>query len=62
MDNTGDVAKDREEDVDQQIRPATTLKEDTERREDDGKDDLTDVAVDKNVSMSPSSDSRGRCA
>jgi len=44
VDDARDVAKDGEEDVNQQIRTATTLEEDTKRWEDDGKDDLADVA------------------
>ena len=44
MNDTGNVTKDGEEDVDQEIRAATALEEDTERWEDDGKDDLADVA------------------
>lgn len=33
-----------EEDVDEEVGAATTLEEDTHGREDDGKDDLADVA------------------
>jgi len=44
VDNAGDVTKDGEEDVDKKIGAASTLKEDSKRREDDGKDDLADVA------------------
>jgi len=44
VDNAGNVAEDGEEDVDQNVGAATTLKEDTERWEDDGKDDLADIA------------------
>ena len=44
MDDTRDVAENREQDVDEEIGIATSLKEDTKRREDDGKDDLADVA------------------
>jgi hypothetical protein len=44
VNDTRNVTKDGEEDVDQEIRAATTLEEDTERWEDDGKDDLADVA------------------
>ena len=41
----GAYAEDGEEDVDQNVGAATTLKEDTERWEDDGEDDLADVAI-----------------
>ena len=34
-----------EEDVDEEISAATTLKEDTERWEEDGEDDFDDVAA-----------------
>jgi len=44
MDNAGDVAKDGEQDVDQKVSAAATLEEDTKRREDNGDDDLQDVA------------------
>jgi hypothetical protein len=44
VNDTGNVTEDGEEDVDQEIRAATALEEDTERWEDDGKDDLADVA------------------
>jgi len=63
VNDTGNVAKDGEEDVDQEIRAAATLEENTERREDDGKDDLADVADnDPRVSKSPSFDSCECCA
>jgi hypothetical protein len=62
VDDAGDVAKDGQQDVYQKICTATTLEEDTERWEDDGKDDLADVAVDKNVSESSSFDPCERCA
>jgi len=45
VDDTGQVAQDGEQDVDQQVGAAAALEEDTERRQDDGKDDLADVAV-----------------
>jgi hypothetical protein len=43
------LTQDGEEDVDEEIGAATTLEEDTHGREDDGKDDLADIAV-ENVS------------
>lgn len=46
MDDTRDVTQNRQQDVDEEVGIATALKEDTERREDDGKDDLADIAVD----------------
>lgn len=39
------LTQDGEEDVDEEIGAATTLEEDTHGREDDGKDDLADIAV-----------------
>ena len=39
------VSQAREQDVDQEICAAATLKEDTNGREEDGEDDLDDVAV-----------------
>jgi hypothetical protein len=38
------LTQDGEEDVDEEIGAATTLEEDTHGREDDGKDDLADIA------------------
>lgn len=40
-----ELTEDGEEDVDAQIGTAATLKEDAQRREEDGKDDLADIAV-----------------
>ena len=39
------LTQDGEEDVDEEVSTAATLEEDTQRREDDGKDDLADVAI-----------------
>ena len=38
------TTKDGQEQVDEEVSAAATLKEDTERREQDGEDDLDDVA------------------
>lgn len=56
MNNARNVTKDRQEDVDQEVGTAATLKEDSERRENDGKDDLANIAgglwlVDKRHTM-----------
>ena len=45
MDDSGNVAQNGEEDVDEQVGIAAALEEDTERREQDGEDDLADVAA-----------------
>ena len=45
MDDTRDVAQYCQEDVDEEVGIATTLEEDTEGREDDGEDDLANVAT-----------------
>ena len=47
MDDARNVTKDGQQDVDEQVGIAATLEEDTERRKDDGDDDLADVAVTK---------------
>lgn len=39
------VPKDGQQDVDEEVCAATTLKEDTERREENGDDDLDDVSA-----------------
>jgi hypothetical protein len=44
VDDTREVTQDGEQDVDEEITAASALEEDTDRREDDGKDDLADVA------------------
>jgi hypothetical protein len=44
VDDTGNVSEDGQQDVDEEVGIATALKEDTQRREDDGKDDLADIA------------------
>jgi len=44
VDDSRNVTKDGQQDVDQEVGAATTLKEDTERWEEDGNDDLDDVA------------------
>lgn len=43
MDDTRKVSENCEEDVDPEVSDTTSLKEDTERWEDDGEDDLADV-------------------
>lgn len=44
MDDAGNVTEDSQEDVDEQVRAAAALEEDAKRGQDDGKDDLADVA------------------
>ena len=43
VNDTGNPTQDGQTDVDQEIRAATTLQEDTQRGQDDGEDDLADV-------------------
>ena len=45
MDDTRNVAQYCKENVDEEVGIATALEEDTERWEDDGEDDLADVAT-----------------
>lgn len=45
VNDTGDITQDRKQDVDEEVCIATSLKEDTKRRENDGKDDLADVST-----------------
>ena len=45
MDDARDIAQDCQEDVDEEVGIATALKEDTKRWEDDGENDLADVAI-----------------
>lgn len=44
MDDAGNVSQNGEQDVDEEVGTATTLEEDTHGREDDGKDDLANIA------------------
>lgn len=44
MDDTGNVTQDGQQDVDEEVGIATALKEDTQRWENNGKDDLADIA------------------
>lgn len=44
VDNAGNVTKDGQQDVDEEVSTTAALEEDTKRREDDGDDDLDDVA------------------
>jgi len=44
VDDTGNVTQNGEEDVDEEVGTTATLEEDTHGREDDGKEDLADVA------------------
>ena len=45
MDETGDETQDGQRDVDEEVDAAAALEEDTQGREDDGKDNFADVAV-----------------
>ena len=49
VNDTWNVTQNRKTDVDEQVRIAAALEEDTEGREDDGKDDFADVTVRPNV-------------
>lgn len=44
MDDTGHPAENRQTDVDEDISAASSLQEDTQRGQDEGEDDLADVA------------------
>jgi hypothetical protein len=52
VDDTRDVTQNREQDVDEQVGAAATLEEDSQRREEDGKNDLEDVAVGRRIMVS----------
>ena len=54
VNDTGQPTQDGQTDVDQQVTTTSALQEDTQRRQDDGKDDLADVAVGLKVSFSRS--------
>lgn len=44
VNDAGNVTEDGQQDVDKEISTAAALEEDTKRRENDGEDDLDDVA------------------
>jgi hypothetical protein len=45
MNDAGNKTKNGEQNIDQKITTAATLEEDTQRREEDGKDDFADIAI-----------------
>lgn len=45
VDDTGNVTQDTQQDVDAQVSTASSLQEDTDGRQDDGKNDLEDVGT-----------------
>ena len=45
MDDTRNIPKNRQEDIDQQVGIAATLEEDTQRGNEDGEDDFANVAI-----------------
>lgn len=45
MDDTGEPTQDGQTDVDQEVGTTSALQEDTQRRQDDGENDLADVTV-----------------
>lgn len=45
VDDTGDPTQDGQTDVDQEVSTTSALQEDTQRRQDDGEEDLADVTV-----------------
>ncbi len=50
MDDARNVSQAGQDNVDEQIRTAASLKEDADGWQDDGKDDLDDVAAKRDVS------------
>lgn len=51
VDDTRNVTQDGEQDVDAEVGTTSSLEENTKRREDDGKNDLADVATRKRVKL-----------
>lgn len=45
MDDTRNVTKNRQQNVDEEVGAATTLKEDTDGRKEDGENDLANIAA-----------------
>lgn len=45
VDDTGDPTQDGQADVDEEVGAASAFQEDTQRRQDEGEEDLADVAV-----------------
>ena len=61
MNDTRNVTQNCEEDVDQEIRIAAALKEDTKRWEDDGEDDFADIAITIQCQLLINSTKHGCC-
>jgi hypothetical protein len=49
----GNVTQDGQQDVDEEVGVAAALEEDTQRRDEDGEDDLDDVAVCPSLADTP---------
>ena len=49
MDNTRNVTQDGQTDVDENVGATSALQEDTQRGQDDGEDDLADIAIKESV-------------
>lgn len=45
VDDTRNIPKNRQEDIDQQVGIAATLEEDTHRGNEDGEDDFANIAI-----------------
>jgi hypothetical protein len=52
MDDTRDITENGQANVNEQVGTTSALQEDAQWREDNGKDDLANVAVSREVSMS----------
>lgn len=50
MNNTRDITKYSEENIDQEVGVAATFEKDTKRRDEDGEDDLADVTISRTQS------------
>lgn len=57
MNDTGNPTQDGQTDVDQKISTTSSLKENTQRRQDDRKQDLANVTVEWEKQLAPSSPS-----
>lgn len=62
MDDARNVPQTRQDDVDDEVGAAATLKEDSERWQEDGEEDLDDVAAAFSLAMTPRASRRRRAA
>lgn len=49
VNDTGDITQDGQTDVDEEISSASTFEEHSQRRQDDGEEDLADIPIEEKI-------------